>query len=258
LNALRFASYLGGNGYAFYALVAGYLAQAVGLPVAMMAAPPEQAGAFARGDLEAAFTCGLPYVRHYAAEGARPLGAMVMAGERYSDRPVYFSDVIVAAVSPFQQFDDLRGAIFAYNQPESFSGYVLPRHHLRQRGQGPDFFGAWQTTGSHADSMNWVASGRAGAAAIDSVVLDMEFRQRPERARQLRVVASIGPMPMPPVVAAARLDPATHARLVQALTTMHRDPSGQEILEGAGVRRFAPMADDDYDPIRLVAQSGGS
>jgi phosphonate transport system substrate-binding protein len=106
--------------------------------------------------------------------------------------------------------------------------------------------------------MNWVASGRAGAAAIDSVVLDMEFRQRPERARQLRVVASIGPMPMPPVVAAARLDPATHARLVQALTTMHRDPSGQEILEGAGVRRFAPMADDDYDPIRLVAQSGGS
>jgi phosphonate transport system substrate-binding protein len=226
--------------------------------VTLLATPPEQEGAFARGDLDGAFTCGLPYVRHYAPPAdARPLASMVMAAERYGGQPVYFSDLIVPAASPFQHFDDLRGATLAYNQVESFSGYVLLRHYLRTRGLDLNFFGAQQATGSHAASLDWVLSGRADLAAIDSVVLDMELRLHPERAAQFRVVASLGPMPMPPVVVSARLDSATHTQLSQALTTMHLDPAGQAILAGSGVRRFAPIADQDYDPIRDVARIAG-
>jgi phosphonate transport system substrate-binding protein len=252
-SPLRFASYLGDNGYGFYSAVVGYLRGVTGLPLTMETTPPEQAGALARDRLAGAFTCGLPYVRHYAAGGARPLAAMVMAGERYGDRPVYFSDVIVRADGPFVRLDDLRGTRLAYNQAESFSGYVLLRHHLHTLGLGLNFFGAALATGSHAASMDWVEEGRADAAAIDSVVLDMEVRQRPERARVFRVAASIGPMPMPPVAAAAWIGEAAQARLARALITMHDGAAGRAILEGAGVRRFAEVRDADYDAIRAVA-----
>ncbi len=250
---LRFASYLGDNGREFYAAVVAYLGQATGLPVTMLNTPPSQDSAFALGRLEGAFTCGLPYVRHYAAAGgARPLAALVMMGERYADRPVYFSDVIVRAEAPFARLDDLRGARFAYNGTDSFSGYVLPRHHLIKLGRDLGFFGAMLESGSHARSMDWVESGEADAAAIDSVVLEMELRQRPERAAAFRIIESIGPMPMPPVVASARLDAETFGRLTRALTTMHQDAAGRAILEGAGARRFAAVSDGSYDAVRDV------
>jgi len=255
---LRFASYLGDNGRDFYAAVVDYLGQVTGLPVTMLATPPQQATAFALDRLEGAFTCGLPYVRHYAGDGgARPLAALVMRGERYGDRPVYFSDVIVRAEAPFTGLDDLRGARFAYNGADSFSGYVLPRYHLITLGHDLGFFGTRRESGSHARSMDWVESGEADAAAIDSVVLEMELRQRPERAGGLRIVESIGPMPMPPVVAAARLDEDTRGRLARALTALHQDAAGRAILEGAGVRRFAAVDDRDYDAIREAARVAG-
>jgi len=252
---LRFATYLGDNGRDFYAAVAAYLGQATGLPVTMLATPPPQDSAFALDRLEGAFTCGLPYVRHYAAGGARPLAAPVMRGERYGDRPAYFSDVIVRADASYRRLDDLRGKRFAHNGADSFSGYVLPVYHLSTQGLDLNFFGARLESGSHARSMDWVEGGEVDAAAIDSVVLEMELRQRPERAAAFRVVESIGPMPMPPVVVAARIDSETKDRLRTALTRMHQDAAGLAILEGAGVRLFAAVNDRDYDPIRQVMRA---
>jgi phosphonate transport system substrate-binding protein len=175
-----------------------------------------------------------------------------MPAERYGDEPVYFSDVIVRAEAPYQTFADLRGATFAYNQAASFSGYVLPRHHLLTLGETLDYFGATVATGSHASSMDWVQGKRADAAAIDSVVLEMEWRQRPERAAEVRVVASLGPAAMPPVIASARLGAKLHTRLRRALVEMHTTPAGQAVLAQGGVRRFARVDDRHYDGIRRM------
>jgi len=209
------------------------------------------------GALDAAFCCGLPYVWQADRPEApvRLLAAPVMPGERYQDQPVYFADVIVRADAPYQTLADLRGARFAYNQVESFSGYVLPRYHLHTLGETLDFFGALLTTGSHARSMDWVEAGQADAAAIDSVVLEMEARQRPGRAAGWRVVASLGPAAMPPVIASARLGPEVQDRLRQALVTMPATPAGQAVLSEGGVRRFAPVSDAHYDDIRRMLRA---
>src|SRR5213080_3614422 len=74
------------------------------------------------------FLCGLLYVR--VAAKLEPLAALVLQGERYSGRPIYFSDIIVRADSPLRTFADLRGRSWAYNEPNSHSGYGIVRHHL--------------------------------------------------------------------------------------------------------------------------------
>ncbi len=257
---IRFASFLGDNAFDFYRQVVGYLGAATGLPVVMVPAPvgPDaHLAPFEQGDLDVAFSCGLPYVTQ-ADGGSAPaslLAAPVMPAERYGGRPVYFADVIVRHDSSFQNLAALRGARFAYNQDTSFSGYVLPRHHLLTQNETLGFFGAAVPTGSHAASMDWVADGLADCAAIDSVVLEMEQQQRPARAAVFRVVESIGPAPMPPVIAARHLPHAVRARLSAALLAMHTVPDGEALLRRGGVLHFAPVADQDYDAIRTILQA---
>ena len=251
--SIRFASFLGDNAFGFYSQVVAYLGEASGLATEMvMDTAPGMDAMFSQRQIEAAFGCGLPYVWK-AAEAApvvRLMAAPVLPAKRYNDQPVYFSDIIVRHDAPYRSFEDLRGAAFAYNQTVSFSGYVLPLYHLLETGRTGGFFGKTIASGSHAVSMDWVEHGQADAAAIDSVVLEMEFAQRPQRASALRVIERLGPAAMPPVMSATRLSAETHDSLTRALVTMHTHPEGRLILEHGGVRRFAPVTDRDYDDIR--------
>src|SRR6476469_7540041 len=92
-----------------------------------------------------------------------------------------------------------------YNNPGSNSGYNLFRHRLLKAGHHSNFFGKVIQSGSHQRSIRWVVEGLADCSAIDSTVLEQELRDSPELSNNLRVVESIGPCPMPPVVAAKRL-----------------------------------------------------
>lgn len=212
---------------------------------------------FNEGRIEAAFGCGLPYVWKAAevAPTVRLMAAPVLPAARYNNQPVYFSDIIVRGDSPYQTFENLRGATFAYNQIVSFSGYVLPLYYLLETGRTDGFFGKTLASGSHAVSMDWVESGQVDAAAIDSVVLEMEVIQRPRRMGVFRVIESLGPAGMPPVMSATQLSDEAHLRLTQALVTMHQHPRGQAILARSGVRRFAPVTDRNYDDIRRMLRA---
>ncbi|MBI3243440.1 MAG: PhnD/SsuA/transferrin family substrate-binding protein [Chloroflexi bacterium] len=254
---IRFASFLGDNAFEFYQQVVAYLGDSTGLPTKMAVVPfAEQDRVIDTGQIEAAFSCGITYVLKSAqtSSPARLMAAPILSADRYHDRPVYFSDVIVRAGSSYHSFDDLRDTTFAYNDVGSFSGYVLAAHHLWTLEATMDYFGKTIRSGSHATSMNWVEAGEADCAAIDSVVLEMELAQRPERARSFRVLASLGPAAMPPVIATPSLSEEHCDSLARALTTMHITRRGQEILNGGGIRRFEQVTDDHYDDIRRMLQ----
>ena len=137
----------------------------------------------------------------------------------------------------------------------SLSGYKSLCHHLLSLGETSGFFGKTVKSGSHAASMDWVEQGQVDTAAIDSVVLDMEFAQNPERQDVFRVVECIGPCPMPPVAAVSGLDNSLYQQLTEALVAMHAERQGQTLLQANGIKRFAAVTDDDYDPIRFIVQN---
>ena len=256
---LKFASFLGDNAFGFYSRVVDYVAETTGLAAEMVRGltPEEQDRRVNAGEIQAVFTCGLPYVRKadLVPPLFRLLAAPVMAAPRYQDQPVYFSDVIVRASSSIRTLAELRHTVFAYNENHSLSGYMLPCYHLWQLGhldQHQPFFDQTLRSGSHAVSMAWVESGRVTAAAIDSVVLEMELAQQPQRADIFRIIDSIGPLPMPPVAASPGLSDADYLPIQQALLAMHTTSFGQEILQIAGMRRFAPVTDNDYNSIRQI------
>jgi len=135
-----------------------------------------------------------------------PLAAPVLAGDRYGGRPVYFSDVIVARDSRFQSFADLRGASWAFNEPDSHSGYLVTLVRLLELRETDQFFGKVVDAGWHQVSIDLVATGQLDASAVDSPVLAVELRNRPELQNRLRVIDRLGPSPIQPVVARRALD----------------------------------------------------
>jgi phosphonate transport system substrate-binding protein len=97
-----------------------------------------------------------------------------------------------------------------------------------------------------------VQAGTADAAAIDSQVLAVELKQRPELAEEVRVIANIGPSPMPPVIAASRLPSSLKADIRQVLLALHQNQAVREILALGCIERFTEVDDAHYDAIRQV------
>lgn len=257
---LRCTSLQADSALFFYRGVADYLGAQLGAAVEFDDRPDWRARQerLDAGACDLAFVCGYNYTSRVDA-GRRHLAlaaAPVPAGPRYDDRPVYFSDVVVRADSRFDDVAALRGRRWAFNEPCSHSGYRLTLFELARRGAGSGYFSQAVEAGSHQRSLDLVLAGEVDGAAIDSYVLELERAARPELSERLRVVATFGPSPSPPVVVRASLDEAVQERIAAALAGMDADERGREILAAGRVRRFQRVVDADYDPIREMARAG--
>ena len=250
MKPLVFANFLAPNMTSVYADVAARVGRALGAPARLI-----EGNSWERlrdGSVDVAFLCGLPYVRLCGEEPGllRPLAAPILNEARYQDRPVYFSDVIVRCDSPFRSFGDLRGHSWAYNEPGSFSGCLLVRHHLMQMGETEAFFGRLTFSGRHQESIRQVLTGGVDASAIDSHVLGVERLRNPDLAAEIRVLISLGPSTVPLVATTSRVPQAVHEGVRDALCALGGDPVSRDVLASGLIRRFTPIDDRAYDDIR--------
>lgn len=207
------------------------------------------------GRAQVGWLCGLPYV--WKADGAAPLqllAAPVMEGERYGGQPVYFSDVVVHGESRFSSFEELRGAVWAYNEPRSHSGHLLTRFNLALRGLDGDFFGRVVGAGSHQRALEMILAREVDGSAIDSTVLELVLEAEPQIGEQIRILESWGPSPIPPWLMRQETAEAVQQQLQQLLLDMHNNEEGRAVLRMARVARFVTVEDADYDPIRHMAR----
>jgi phosphonate transport system substrate-binding protein len=248
---LRLISYLAPNLFWFYEAVGSFLGRVlqVETQVVQSQLDPLEDPLLLQDQLDMAFICGLPFARYQRinAKQLAILVAPVMAETRYQNRPLYFSDVIVQATGGLTTFEDLAGKTFCYNDLGSNSGYNLLRQRLIQSRLPHRFFGKVIPSGSHQRSIQWVAEGLADCAAIDSTVLEQELRDIPELMTKLRVIESIGPCPIPPIVVAQRLGSEVIDQLRSAL--LQPDITLRMAMAKAHVKCFVAVEAKDYAPL---------
>jgi phosphonate transport system substrate-binding protein len=246
VRTLTFGTLLAPNLRPLYQAVVEHLSRSTGVEIAL--ARRVSYDDFFEGGLDGGFLCGLPYVM--ATGVLALLGAPVLKRERYLDRPVYYSDVIVHRDSPFERFEDLRGTTWAFNEPLSHSGYGVVRHHLVSLGETGGFFGKVMETGFHRRSIRAVADRQVDASAIDSQVLDLEILGDPSLSERLRVIASLGPSTIQPVVVSSRIHASLAEDMRRALAEMHLEDGYRRVLAEGLMERFQAIDDGDYDGIR--------
>ncbi len=196
--------------------------------------------------VDVAFVCGPPLLAR--SDRFVAVAAPVLADTRAGGRPVYWSEVVVAAGRPWRSFADLRGATLAYNEPESFSGHHCVRGHLAALGETADFFGATVEAGYHHAALAMVADGRADAAAVDVHVLALARRAGDPAATAVRTVAVIGPAPVQPVVVSRRLSQRDRAAVTAAVVAASDHP----LVADALLARFVAVGPGHAEPLRPV------
>ena len=199
-------------------------------------------------DPDVLFMCGLPTGR--GAVRFEPLVAPVLAQQRYGGRPVYFSDLVVRRGSSGPPEPSWR---IAYNDRDSFSGWIAPRSGLAALGLDPSAI-TWIATGSHMDSLEAVLTGVADAAGIDSMVMDLvDGEAAPSEA--LVTIESFGPWPAPPISTRAGVDVSVRDELASTLASMHEDAAGARVLSSWGVEVLAPVDAADYRRLAQFAET---
>lgn len=245
---LKAVSYLAPNWMSYYQAIAQSISQALQCDVQFAASDRDPLDEFQDNRVDLAFVCGLPFVRNnrIAPQQLRAIAAPVMQAERYQNRPVYFSDIIVRSDSSFQSFSDLIGSTVCYNDRGSNSGYYLLRYRLLQE-QSTRFFNQAIQSGSHQRSIRWIIDGKADCAAIDSTVLEQELRLFPELVNQIRILESSDPCPMPPIVAAQQLGDDLIDRIQAVLLQPYAELKAA--MTRMTVSRYAAVTTQDYDAI---------
>jgi phosphonate transport system substrate-binding protein len=255
MNILKLTSCQAHNTIPVSREIAAYLSQRLDFAVEFVedVAWPDRYRLLDEGQIHAAWICGLPYVRRVDS-GVELLAAPVMAEERYQNRPVYFSDVVVRRDSRFQTFADLRGASWSFNEPGSQSGYNITRYHLATLGETAGFFGRVIGSGAHRQSLRLILEGEIDASAIDCTVLEWELALRPEIGDQIRIIDALGPSPIPPWVVSTAVPTEIRHQLRRLLVGLHEEEHGRSILALGQLARFTAVTDEDYDPIRRMAK----
>ncbi len=200
-------------------------------------------------EADVAFICALSFVwlRELRPPPVDLLGVLpVFDDERNLGRPVYFCDVVVRNDGPIRSFSGLEGGSWAYNDACSLSGYYSLLKKLAESGADEGFFDSVFCSGSHLNSIEAVVNGEADAAAIDSNVLRIRFREAPALRERLRVIESWGPFPIQPVVVRSALHPGLKVRLRAAFLATHDDQRTHRILKRFGLSRFVAAGQEVY------------
>ena len=200
------------------------------------------------GDPDVLYMCGFPTGQRI--DRYDPLVAPVLTQQRYGGRPIYFSDLVVRAGRSGPPDATWR---IAYNDRESFSGWIAPRWGLAALGLDPDLMN-WVVSGSHLVSLEAVQKGAVDAAGIDSMVLDLVTGEAAPAAG-LTTIESFGPWPAPPISTSVAMDPGVRTELAGILTSMHEDAGGAHLLATWGVERLAAVDAAEYSRLAHFAET---
>jgi phosphonate transport system substrate-binding protein len=200
----------------------------------------------ASDQIDLAFVCTSAYL-----EGSARLEMNLLVAPEINGETVYHSALIVHRNSTAQNMTDLKGSVFAFTDPMSFTGRSYPTYLVHQFGETPEsFFHRTIFTYSHDRAIHAVADG----AAVDSIVLDYALQRHPELAETIRVIHRSPPFGIPPVVSPPGLPIRQAVLLQEILLTMHEDEVGQLVLDHLGIDRFVKVDDHIYDEARLLVR----
>jgi ABC-type phosphate/phosphonate transport system substrate-binding protein len=221
----------------------GHVATVSGIPLTIIdhAFPAPLSDLWTRDDLACTFLCGWPWLR--LGLGHQIVAAPVPAAAYAEDRPVYRTEFVVAADSPFARLEDTFGRRFAYTIDDSHSGYNAPRHHLiRHRvGTNPLFAEIIGPLTTPRRMLEAIADGRTDVGPLDSFAYGLLRRHEPALAARTRTIAATALVPVPALMASARMAPAIVERLRDVLFQLHETTLGRALLADVTAARFAAL-----------------
>ncbi|HZG85076.1 phosphate/phosphite/phosphonate ABC transporter substrate-binding protein [Paenibacillus sp.] len=208
------------------------------------------------GQVDMAFFGPLTYVIANHKSGAEAIVVQLV-----EDKPTYFSYIITHKDHPWNSLDELfadpSAVTFAFGDPNSTSGSLVPGVELKARGvlvsETESKLKEVRYTGSHDVTALAVQNKQVDAGAIDSAIYENLVEQGTIDGSQLKVIWRSEPLFQYPWAVKKGTDP----ELIKLLQDTFVSITDETILSGFGISGFAPTTDADYESIRTVAEKEG-
>ncbi|MEK6581313.1 MAG: phosphate/phosphite/phosphonate ABC transporter substrate-binding protein [Nitrospirota bacterium] len=201
-----------------------------------------------RRELDLAFVCAGPYVNGHKKFGMELLVAPMLYG-----KPFYQAYFIVHKDNPINDIGGLRGKRFAFTDPDSNTGKLVPTYILAKMGETPEqFFKEVIFTYSHDNSIKAVSKGLVDGASVDGLIWEYFNDKTPERVRDTKIIYKSPLFGIPPVVVHPKTSAAVKEGLKKIFLGMHDDPEGRKILSEIRVEKFIVPIDSSYDSVRQM------
>jgi phosphonate transport system substrate-binding protein len=228
----------------YYEALLDYIGQQIGHEIVLIQRKTysEINELFPNRSIDLAFVCSGPYAngKHkYEFEG---LATPIIRGE-----PYYQSYLIVRKDSPYHSLDDLKGKVFAFTDPDSNSGALVPRYWLFQKNHSPEsFFSRVTYTYSHDNSILAVSKGLVNGAAVDGHQWEFYHSKNPSLTDGTRVIRKSDRFGSPPLVASSFLNPQLKSEIQRAVLALHQNGEGKKILDSLMIDRFERLKEEWY------------
>lgn len=248
--ALRFGltSVILADQAAFLTRWSDYLSRQIGVPVRFVARESYQAilDLLFSDQLDAAWICGYPYVRHQAQ-------MRLLAAPMFHGVPRYQSYLIRSKGRPIQGWADLRGQVLAYSDPLSNSGWLVAQMQLRLAGLSARDLRRSFFAHGHRNVAEAVATGLAQAGCIDGYVWETMQAQGMPSVAKTEVIWKSAEFGFPPIVARTGDTNEALQAMASALLRMADDPAGRGLLKALNLSGFVEATPVLYESIRELA-----
>lgn len=228
------------------------LSKAIGLPVDTFIAA-DYAGtveAMRSKKIDAAMLSPTAMVLAHRKANATPL-----LKTRYKGKTSYFAVIFTKADSPIKTLKDLKGHSFAFVDPGSTSGFVIPQLMMKGAGVKPERdITHVINAGTHDAVLMAVLNGQADAGATfqkeKGVWPLAESFKNAKELDKLRVVAWSSPIPDQGIAVAEGLDPVLSAKLASFFIGLSSTPVGRKMIgKFYQVDAFVPAKVEDWKPV---------
>ena len=214
--------------------------------------------AFGSGRADVALMNTFGYILAHDRHGAKARLGVVRRG-----LPHYFGQIIARADSGIETVKDIHGKRFAFTDPASTSGYMLPLKMLKDAGAEPA-----QTVFAtkHDNVVTMVYQGQVDAGGTFHSPPDGTGRIRdarnlvrtqfPDVEEKVRVVRLTDPIPNEPLVFGKDVPDDMARAIASGLKKFLDSQEGRRTMEALyDIDGFVDVTDSDYDGLRAMVKS---
>ncbi|OGW32724.1 MAG: hypothetical protein A2X59_12075 [Nitrospirae bacterium GWC2_42_7] len=199
-----------------------------------------------RKELDIAFVCSGPYVI-----GKKKFSMELLVAPMLYGKPFYQAYFIVHKDSPVNDIKELKGKRFAFTDPASNTGKLVPTYILSKMGTDPEhYFKEIIFTYGHDNSIKAVSKGLVDGASVDGLIWDYYQDKNPDFISNTKIIFKSPLYGIPPVVVHPQLPEAEKKEIKKIFLTLHEDPEGKKILSELLIEKFIVPDDASYNSIR--------
>ena len=229
-----------------YEPVKEYLSKELGIPVEIQVTSDYTAAieAMRSKHIDMAWFGPFSYIIAANVAGAEA----IVNGVRRSDGKADYHSIIVArADSGIETLEDLKGKTFAFVEPASTSGNLIPRKMLIENGIDPDNdFEMSYYAGTHNAVEYAVANGKVDAGADSDNSYDRMVEAGEVDPEVNIIIYKSPPIPGSPIAVRGDLPADLKQKIQNALVNMDQQTIGK--VDGwGGIEKYQKVIDSDYE-----------